>query len=60
MTLRDIKVLLNLIENKESLGLPIDYSIYWEFENKTQTPKFFICLWKMILFMNFLIVIIII
>ena len=40
MTLRDIKVLLNLIENKESLGLPIDHSIYKEFENKTKHLNF--------------------
>jgi len=40
MTLRDIKVLLNLIENKESLGLPIDHSMYQEFENKTKHLNF--------------------
>ena len=40
MTLRDIKVLLNLIENKESLGLPINYSMYQEFENKTKHLNF--------------------
>ena len=40
MTLRDIKVLLNLMENKESLGLPIDHSMYQEFENKTKHLNF--------------------
>ena len=40
MTLRDIKVFLNLIENKESLGLPIDHSMYQEFENKTKHLNF--------------------
>ena len=34
------KVLLNLIENKESLGLPIDHSMYQEFENKTKHLNF--------------------
>ena len=38
--LRDIKVLLNLMENKESLGLPIDHSMYQEFENKTKHLNF--------------------
>jgi len=34
MTLRDIKVLLDIILNKHSLGLPIDSSVNFEFEKK--------------------------
>ena len=34
MTIRDIKIFLKIIENKTNLGLPIDYSINSEFENK--------------------------
>ena len=40
MTLRDIKVFLDLIFEKESLGLPIDYSICKDFENKTKHLNF--------------------
>ena len=40
MTLRDIKVLLKILRDKENLGLPIDYSIYNEFENKTKHLNF--------------------
>ena len=40
MTLRDIKVLFNLIKEKENLGLPIDSSIYQEFENRTRHLNF--------------------
>ena len=40
MTLRDIKVFLDLIFEKESLGLPIDYSICRDFENKTKHLNF--------------------
>ena len=40
MTLRDIKVFLNLIIEKESLGLPIDYSICKDFENRTRHLNF--------------------
>ena len=36
MSLRDIKVLLDIIEYKKDLGLPIDYSLYESFENKTK------------------------
>ena len=36
MTLRDIKILSKLIDNKIYLGLPIDQSILKEFENKTK------------------------
>tara|TARA_B100000989_G_scaffold79820_1_gene56894 strand:- start:176 stop:1252 length:1077 start_codon:yes stop_codon:yes gene_type:complete len=34
MTLRDIKILLDIILNKHSLGLPIDNSVNFEFEKK--------------------------
>ncbi len=34
MTIRDIKILLEIIINKYSLGLPIDTSVNYEFENK--------------------------
>ena len=40
MTLRDIRVLFNLIKEKENLGLPIDSSIYQEFENRTRHLNF--------------------
>jgi 2-octaprenyl-6-methoxyphenol hydroxylase len=40
MTLRDIKILLNLINNKEDLGLKIDNSIYEEFEKRTKHLNF--------------------
>ena len=40
MTLRDIKILLNLIKQKQSLGLQIDESIFQEFENKTKHLNF--------------------
>ena len=36
MTLRDINVLLSLIRHKEKYGLPIDFSICKDFENKTK------------------------
>ena len=32
MTIRDIKILLNIIANKNNLGLPIDSSVNYEFE----------------------------
>ena len=37
MTLRDIARLDKLIDNRISLGLPIDKNIYKEFENKTKS-----------------------
>ena len=40
MTIRDIKILLNLIKQKQSLGLQIDESIFQEFENKTKHLNF--------------------
>ncbi len=36
MTIRDIKVLLNLIDLRINLGLPIDNSVLVEFQNKTK------------------------
>jgi len=36
MTIRDIKILLDLIKSRKSHGLPIDFSICKEFENKTK------------------------
>ena len=36
MTLRDIKILSKIIDNKIYLGLPIDQSVLKEFENKTK------------------------
>ena len=40
MTLRDIQVFLTLLRDRESLGLPIDYSICKQFENKTKHLNF--------------------
>ena len=40
MSLRDIKILIELIRVKESLGFSIDHSIYNEFENKTKHLNF--------------------
>ena len=40
MTLRDIRVLLSLIKNKSSLGLPIDYSVFSDFEKETKHLNF--------------------
>ena len=36
MSLRDIRVLLDIIRHRRSLGLTIDNSIFKEFENKTK------------------------
>ncbi len=36
MTLRDIKLFLDLILEREDIGLPIDHSIYQDFEKKTK------------------------
>ena len=36
MSLRDVKVLLELIKDRNSYGLPIDFSICKDFENKTK------------------------
>ena len=40
MTIRDIKIFLNLIKNRANLGLPVDSSINSEFENKTKHINF--------------------
>ena len=40
MTLRDIKILLDIIKNKKTLGLQIDHSVYSEFEKKTKHLNF--------------------
>jgi len=40
MTLRDIKVFLTLLRNREDLGLPIDHSIFKNFEQKTKHLNF--------------------
>ena len=36
MTIRDIKILVNIIKNKLDVGLPIDKSVNIEFENNTK------------------------
>ena len=40
MTIRDIKTLLEIINNKLNLGLPIDSSVCKEFEKKTRHKNF--------------------
>ena len=40
MALRDIKVFLDLLKNKENLGLLVDHYIYQQFENKTKHLNF--------------------
>ncbi len=40
MTIRDIKVLLEIIKNKSELGLPLDNSINLEFEKKSKHKNF--------------------
>ena len=40
MTLRDIKILLNIIKKRKELGLPMDYSINKEFEKKIRHKNF--------------------
>ena len=39
MTLRDIKILLDIIKNKTDLGLPIDISVNKEFEKKSKAKN---------------------
>ena len=36
MTIRDIKVLLSIIDSRISLGLPLDSSVFVEFQSKTK------------------------
>ena len=40
MTIRDVKILLNIIKNKVEVGLPLDKSINIEFQNKTKHKNF--------------------
>ena len=40
MTLRDIKNFSKIIQNRIDLGLPLDHSIYSEFEKKTKHLNF--------------------
>ena len=40
MTIRDIKILLEIILNKQNLGLPIDNSVNYEFEKKIKHKNF--------------------
>ncbi len=40
MTIRDIKILIEIIKNKIDLGLPIDSSVNTEFEKKTRHKNF--------------------
>ena len=40
MTIRDIKILTNIIKNKKDLGLPLDISVNREFENNMKHKNF--------------------
>ena len=40
MTIRDTKFLINIINNKKNLGLPLDYSVNIEFEKKLKHNNF--------------------
>ena len=40
MTIRDIKIILEIIKNKQNLGLPLDYFINKEFEEKMRHKNF--------------------
>ena len=40
MTLRDIKILLEIIQERSDLGLPIDDNIGFDFEKKTKHKNF--------------------
>ena len=40
MTIRDVKILLKIIESKKKLGLPLDSSVNLEFEKKTRHKNF--------------------
>ena len=39
MTIRDIKILLNIINKKIDLGLPLDITVNQEFEKKTKAKN---------------------
>ncbi len=40
MTIRDIKTLINIIKNRKDLGLPLDSSVNYEFENSLKHKNF--------------------
>ena len=40
MTIRDIKILLEIIKNKIDLGLPLNSSVNQEFQKKTKHRNF--------------------
>ncbi len=40
MTIRDIKIILEIIKSKKNLGLPIDHSVNIEFEKKAKHKNF--------------------
>ena len=40
MTIRDIQILLNIIENKKNLGLPLDSSVNLELEKRIKHKNF--------------------
>ncbi len=40
MTIRDIKYLINIINHRINLGLPLDYSVNYEFEKKIKHKNF--------------------
>ena len=40
MTIRDIRILSEIIENKINLGMPMDSSILVDFENQTKSKNF--------------------
>ncbi len=40
MTIRDIKVFINIIKNRIDLGLPLDSSVNYEFEKKTKHKNY--------------------
>ena len=40
MTIRDIKILLDIVESKKNLGLPLDVSVNQEFEKKLRHNNF--------------------
>ena len=40
MTIRDIKILLDIVKSKLEVGLPLDKSVNIEFENKTKHKNF--------------------
>ena len=54
MTIRDIKVLMNIIKDKLDLGLPLDSLVNKEFEKNLKHIILFFQM-ELILFMSFLI-----